>query len=66
MVDEARRRCAAADGGALKICGLPPQLARIFRIAGVAARSISTPTKRPPSTAPGPSPPGPDRFRSRS
>jgi anti-anti-sigma factor len=35
VVDEARRRCAAGDGGALKICGLPPQLARMFPIAGV-------------------------------
>jgi len=35
-VGEARRRCAAADGGALKICGLDPGLADIFSIAGVA------------------------------
>jgi len=36
VIDEARRRCAAADGGALKICGLPRPLASIFPIAGVA------------------------------
>ncbi|MFI5460774.1 MAG: FHA domain-containing protein [Isosphaerales bacterium] len=36
VVNEARRRCAAADGGALKICGLPRPLASIFPIAGVA------------------------------
>jgi anti-anti-sigma factor len=34
-VDEARRLCAAADGGALRICGLPLHLASIFPIAGV-------------------------------
>lgn len=34
-VDEARRRCAAADGGGLKICDLDPGLADIFSIAGV-------------------------------
>jgi anti-anti-sigma factor len=35
VVDEAGRRCAAGDGGALKVCGLPAQLARMFPIAGV-------------------------------
>ncbi len=35
VVDEARKRCAMGDGGALKLCGLPPQLARMFPIAGV-------------------------------
>jgi hypothetical protein len=35
VVEAARRRCAAGDGGALKICGLPPELARVFPIAGV-------------------------------
>jgi anti-anti-sigma factor len=35
VVNEARRRCAGADGGALKICGLHGQLAAIFPIAGV-------------------------------
>jgi anti-anti-sigma regulatory factor len=34
-VEEARRRCAAADGGGLKICNLDPGLADIFTIAGV-------------------------------
>ena len=38
VVDEAGRRCARGDGGALKICGLPPQLARMFPIAGVGLR----------------------------
>ena len=38
VVDEASRRCARGDGGALKICGLPPQLARMFPIAGVGLR----------------------------
>ena len=35
-VAEARRRCASADGGALKICGLGSGLSDIFSIAGVA------------------------------
>jgi anti-anti-sigma factor len=35
-VDEARNRCAAADGGALKICGLGPGLGDLFPITGVA------------------------------
>ena len=30
------RRCALARGGALKVCGLEPQLAAIFRISGLA------------------------------
>ncbi len=34
-VDEAQRRCRAAAGGALKICGLQPHLADIFPIAGM-------------------------------
>ena len=34
-VDEARRLCESADGGALKICGLPQQLASVFPIVGV-------------------------------
>jgi anti-anti-sigma factor len=35
-VDKARRLCESADGGALKICGLPQQLASVFPIVGVA------------------------------
>jgi anti-anti-sigma regulatory factor len=35
VVEVARRRCAAADGGALRVCGLPKELARVFAIAGV-------------------------------
>jgi anti-anti-sigma factor len=35
-VDVAERRCLAADGGGLKICGLQDPLAEIFAIAGVA------------------------------
>ncbi len=35
VASEARRRCAAGDGGALKICGLTPDLASIFPIAGM-------------------------------
>lgn len=35
VVEAARRRCAAADGEALKICGLPRELAQVFPISGV-------------------------------
>ena len=35
VVEAARRRCAAADGGELRVCGLPRELARVFAIAGV-------------------------------
>ena len=38
-VEEARRLCESADGGALKICGLPQHLATVFPIAGVNVRS---------------------------
>jgi len=38
VVEAARRRCAAADGGALKICGLPRDLACVFPIAGVGSQ----------------------------
>jgi anti-anti-sigma factor len=34
VVGEAQRRCESADGGALKICGLPQQLASIFPTMG--------------------------------
>jgi anti-anti-sigma factor len=40
VVDEARRLCESADGGALKICGLGQQLALIFPIAGVAIGNV--------------------------
>jgi anti-anti-sigma factor len=35
VVASAHRRCAAADGGKLKLCGLDPQLAEIFSIVGM-------------------------------
>jgi anti-anti-sigma factor len=35
---EASRRCALQDGGALKVCGLQPQLASIFPITGMPAK----------------------------
>jgi anti-anti-sigma regulatory factor len=37
LAEEAHRRCQAADGGALKLCGLEPPLAEISAIAGVGA-----------------------------
>ena len=36
VIGNAHRRCAAGDGGKLKICGLDPQLAEIFSIVGMA------------------------------
>ena len=36
VVANAHRRCAEADGGKLKLCGLDPQLAEIFEIVGMA------------------------------
>ncbi|WP_165222397.1 STAS domain-containing protein [Aquisphaera insulae] len=35
VVGNAHRRCAEADGGRLKICGLDPRLAEIFEIVGM-------------------------------
>ncbi len=36
VIGNAHRRCAAGDGGKLKICGLDPGLAEIFAIVGMA------------------------------
>ena len=36
VIGNAVRRCAAGDGGRLKICGLEPQLAEIFSLVGMA------------------------------
>jgi anti-anti-sigma factor len=36
VVDRAFQACAAQDGGSLKLCGLTPDLAEIFSIAGIA------------------------------
>ena len=54
VVGNAHRRCAAVDGGRLKVCGLDPHLADIFTIVGMTVRSNCTPTRRRPWTAPGP------------
>jgi anti-anti-sigma factor len=35
VVGNAHRRCAAADGGQLKLCGLDAQLAEVFAIVGM-------------------------------
>ncbi|MDG3006669.1 FHA domain-containing protein [Paludisphaera mucosa] len=40
-VVEAHRRCEAADGGRLKICGLEPQLREIFTLIGMGRRIIA-------------------------
>ena len=58
-VDEARRRCEAADGGALKICGLPQQLAAIFPIAGVPLRLALHADEASAIDSPWPEPSGP-------
>ncbi len=38
VIANAHRRCAAGDGGKLKICGLDAQLAEIFSIVGMAGQ----------------------------
>ncbi len=38
VIGNAHRRCAAGDGGKLKICGLDAQLAEIFSIVGMAGQ----------------------------
>jgi anti-anti-sigma factor len=58
-VEEARRRCEAADGGALKICGLPQPLAAIFPIAGVPLRLSVHPDERSAVDGPWPEASGP-------
>jgi anti-anti-sigma factor len=58
-VEEARRRCEAADGGALKICGLPQQLAAIFPIAGVPLRLSVHADEASAIDSPWPEPSGP-------
>lgn len=35
---EAHRRCEGRDGGRLKLCGLRPDVVRVFELAGVAGR----------------------------
>jgi len=37
-VKEAALRCQAGDGGALKVCGLSPEMSAIFPLAGMGAR----------------------------
>ncbi len=39
-VREAAARCRAGDGGALKVCGLSPDLSAIFPIAGMGTRVV--------------------------
>jgi len=58
-VGEARRRCADADGGALKICGLNAGLADIFSIAGVATGIGFHPDETTALDSPWPEPSGP-------
>ncbi len=65
-VEEARRLCEAADGGALKICGLPLQLAIGFPDRGRRRWAVrSMPTKPTAIDSPWPEASRPRRCRSR-
>ncbi|HZW33138.1 MAG TPA: FHA domain-containing protein [Isosphaeraceae bacterium] len=56
LADEAHRRCQAADGGALKLCGLEPHLAAIFAIAGVGVEIECHPDETAALESPWPEP----------
>jgi anti-anti-sigma factor len=58
-VDTARRLCESADGGALKICGLPQQLASVFPIVGVALGNSLHPDEATAIDSPWPDQSGP-------
>ena len=58
-IGEARRQCESADGGALKICGLPQQLASIFPIAGVELGTALHADEASAIDSPWPEPSGP-------
>jgi anti-anti-sigma factor len=58
-VDEVHRRCQSAPGGALKICGLQPQLADVFPIAGMGQGIERHPDEPAALESAWPEPPGP-------
>jgi anti-anti-sigma factor len=58
-VDEVHRRCQSAPGGSLKICGLQPQLADIFPIAGMGQEIERHPDESAALESAWPEPPGP-------
>lgn len=55
-VVEAHRRCLAVEGGKLKICGLAPELAEIFRIIGMGRQIFLCPDEQTAVDGPWPAP----------
>jgi anti-anti-sigma factor len=58
-VNEAAARCALGDGGSLKVCGLRPELAAIFPMAGMRRHVESYPDEFSAITSPWPPASGP-------
>jgi anti-anti-sigma regulatory factor len=58
-VVEAHRRCEAAEGGRLKVCGLSRQLAEIFEIIGMGRRIARCDDEQAAIDGPWPPSPGP-------
>ncbi|MDR3622544.1 MAG: FHA domain-containing protein [Paludisphaera borealis] len=56
---DAHRRCEAAEGGRLKVCGLTPQLAEIFEIIGMGRRIVLCGDEQAAIDGPWPASPGP-------
>jgi anti-anti-sigma factor len=59
VVSQAQRACASRDGGALRVCALRPELAAVFRMAGVDARIAAFPDETAALESPWPEPSGP-------
>lgn len=57
-VAAAHRRCAAAESGRLKVCGLRPEVAAIFAITGLAREIILEPNEAAALEGPWPELPG--------
>ena len=58
-VAAAHRRCAAADGGQLRLCGLRPELAEVFALTGLAGPVAIFPDERAALDTPWPDRRGP-------
>jgi anti-anti-sigma factor len=58
-VASARKRCAEADGGALRVCNLNPELAVVFELTRLAGALAIFPDERSALDAPWPEPRGP-------
>ena len=56
---EGHRRCEAAEGGRLKVCGLTPQLAEVFQIIGMGRRIFLCDDEQAAIDGPWPAAPGP-------